>query len=123
MLALLARIGIGSIVDRIAAAYEARQNAETDQERIAADERIRTLEARRDVMVAESGTPINQIIRLLFALPVAVYYAKLFLWDKVFALGATDPLSPDLTKVAWVIIGFYFLSETTSTVARHWRRR
>jgi hypothetical protein len=69
-------------------------------------------------MIAESNTPINSIIRALFALPVAVYYGKIFLWDKVLALGATDALSADLLHVSWVIIGFYFLTEATTKIAR-----
>ena len=114
----LAKIGIGSIATKIADAYQAKQNAQTDREKIAADERIKMLEARRDVMVAEGNTPINAIIRALFALPVAIYYGKLFLWDKVLAWGATDPLSPDLQWTARIVIGFYFLYEGVKVIKR-----
>jgi hypothetical protein len=114
----LAKLGIGSIIGQLTHAYEARENAKTNRQVIAADERIKGLQARRDVMIAESNTPINSIIRALFALPVAVYYGKIFLWDKVLALGATDALSADLLHVSWVIIGFYFLTEATTKIAR-----
>lgn len=105
MLAWLASIGIGSIAKQLIAAYSAKQNAKTDQERIAADERIKTLEAR-----AGAQRPVDALIRVLFALPVALYFGKLFLWDKVLGWGATDPLSPDLRTVAMTIIGFYFVT-------------
>lgn len=118
MLAWLASIGIGGIVKQIAAAYEARENAKTDQERIAADERIKALEARRDVLVAEGRSPVNAIIRAMFALPVAIYYGKLFLWDKVLGWGATDGLSPELSNIAMIVIGFYFVTDTATRITR-----
>jgi hypothetical protein len=123
MLALLAKIGIGTIVDRLAAAYEAREKARNDRERIVAEERIKALEARRDVQIAEAPSRINTVIRALFALPVAVYFAKIFLWDKVLGLGTTDALSPELEQVAWAIIGFYFLLEGSTQVARIAKRK
>ncbi len=102
--AWLAKIGIGSIAGKLADAYKARENAKTDQERIAADERIAMLQAQ-----ASAQRPVDAWARLLFALPFIVYNAKLVLWDKVFALGATDPLSQNLTDVEMLVIGFYFL--------------
>ena len=118
MLAFLANLGIGTIVSRLAAAYEAREKAKTDTERIKADTAIRTLEARRDVMVAEAGSRLNALIRALFALPPAIYFAKLYLWDKVLQLGTTDPLSDELWWVATAVIGFYFLHDTARAVMR-----
>src|SRR3990167_760842 len=118
MLGFLANLGIGSIVNRLASAYEAREKAKTDAERIAADVRIKVLEARAAVQVAEARWPINGIIRLLFAFPVALYYGKIFLYDKVLGLGSTDPLSADLTWTARVILGFYFLFETVQSVRK-----
>lgn len=100
---------LNAIVDGISKAYIARQNATTDQERIAADVRIRTLESRRDVMVAEGNTRVNALIRAAFAAPFIIYNAKLVLWDKVLALGTTDPLSTELFQVEMACIGFYFL--------------
>jgi len=104
MLAFLLKIGIGSLASKLAAAYKARENAKTDQERIAADERIAMLKAQASVQ-----RPIDAVIRILFALPVAIYFGKLYFWDKVLAWGSTDPLSPELDKIAMVIIGFYFI--------------
>lgn len=113
---------VDRIGGKIADAKVAQANAITDQERIAAEERVKTLEARRDVLVAESGLPINTIVRLLFALPPAIYLAKLYVYDKVLGLGATDPLSPELWDVLWTVIAFYFLSELGSKAARIFKR-
>ena len=106
------------IADRIASAYEAKQQAQTDAEKIAADERIKTLEARRDVLVGEGGSRINAIMRAGFGVPPMVYLGKLYLWDKVLGLGATDPLSPELWNVLWTVVSFYFLDQIAGRVTR-----
>ena len=121
--AFLLKIGIGSIASKIADAYAARQAAQTDAEKIAADERIKTLEMRRDVQVAEAGSRINALVRLGFAAPPMIYLAKLYVWDKVLGWGVTDPLSDELSSVMWAVISFYFISETTLGVTRIIKRR
>ena len=98
---------IARISKVIADAYISRNAASTDQEKIKAEERIKSLEARRDVLIAESGSGINTLMRLAFAIPPAVYLAKLFVWDKVLGCGVTDPLSPMLEGIMWTVVGFY----------------
>lgn len=121
--AWLAKIGIGTIATKIAAAYEAKQKAKTDQAKVAADERIKTLEARRDVMVAEGHSPWNAGMRAFIAVGPALYLFKIFVIDKVVCppLGLacrTDPLSPELWQVVTAVIGFYFLVEGGIAVTR-----
>lgn len=109
---------ISRIAGKIADAYAARQQAQTDRERIAADQKIKTLEAKRDVLVAEAPHKFNGYMRAGFALPFVIYNAKLVLWDKVLALGSTDPLSPELFQVEVACIGFYFLYDITARLRR-----
>jgi hypothetical protein len=111
--------GLPAITRQIADAYAAKQNALTDQERIAADVQIKTLEAKRDVMVAESRSPLNQMMRALYAVPPGIYLAKIYLWDKVLGWGSTDGLTPLLEGVMWTAVSFYFLQDITE----RWRRR
>lgn len=118
ILAFLAKIGIGTIATKIAAAKEAQAKALTDQQKIAADERVKALEARRDVMAAEAGAPINAFIRAGFALPFVIYNAKLILWDKVLGWGVTDPLSDQLFQIELAAIGFYFLYDVAARLKR-----
>ena len=123
MLALLGLIGgwlnpISKITGQIANVRLEALRASTDQERIHADERAKALEARRDVLVAESGTKINGFIRAGFALPFVIYNAKLVVWDKVLGLGATDGLSTELFQVEIACIGFYFLYSITARMKR-----
>lgn len=106
------------VINAIAKAREAETNAQTEQERIAAQERVKALEAQRDVLVAEGGSKINALVRAGFALPFMVYNGKLVLWDKVLGLGTTDPLSAELFQIEMVCIGFYFLHAIADRLKR-----
>lgn len=107
---------IGKIVGSIADAKVAHRNAQTEEERIASQERINALNARRDILLATSRT--DRWIRAAFALPFIIYNAKLVVWDKVLSLGSTDPLSNELFQIEMICIGFYFLYEITSRLKR-----
>lgn len=109
---------ISRITDAIAKAKISSNQAATDQEKIHADERVKTLETRKAVLIAEAGSRINSMIRAGFALPFVLYNAKLVIWDKVLSLGSTDPLSDELFKVEMACIGFYFLYEATARIVR-----
>lgn len=109
-------------------------NAKTTEEQIAAQERVNTLQARRDVLIAEagSGSRINLIMRSLFALVALSVVAKLYLWDKVIGsfVGCsqavagtcgrfvTDNIDDNGWKLISMVMGFYFLSEVTLGVTR-----
>lgn len=113
---------ISRIAGKIADVQIAKAQATTDQEKVAADERIKALEAQRDVMIAESSSKINTIIRSLFGIPPAIYLAKLFVWDKVLGWGTTDPLSPVMEQTLWIVVGFYFLQHTVHGTVRIMKR-
>jgi hypothetical protein len=128
MLAFL--LGLIDPISRIAAKIAdykvAAKNAETDKERIAAEERVKTLEARRDVLVAESGSRWNTITRAALTIGPGCYLTKVFLWDKVIGsfvgytpnIFWTDPLDDNLWKVTAAVIGFYFLYDIVSRLKR-----
>jgi hypothetical protein len=112
---------ISRIVGKIADAKVAHANAQTDQERIASGERIKALESKRDVLVAESGNRANAWMRLFIAAGPALYLNKIFIWDKVLGPltgGSTDALDDNLWKVVAAVIGFYFLYEASRFLAR-----
>lgn len=111
----------------------ARLKAGTEEERIASDERVKTLEARRDVLIAESGvSKANIIVRVFFAAPVVAVIIKLLLWDKVIGslvgcsqaargtcgIFTTDPLDDNQWKIIMIVMGFYFLYEGAIGVTR-----
>jgi len=107
---------ISKIVGQIADAKVAMRNAQTEDERIASGERINALNARRDLLLTTSR--FDMWVRAGFALPFVIYNVKLVVWDKVLALGSTDPLSSELFRIEMICIGFYFLYEITSRIKR-----
>lgn len=108
--------------------------ATTEQERIIANERVATLQARRDVLVSEaaSGSKLNIYMRTAIAVGPASVILKMFLWDKVIGSFAgcsqaprgtcgifvTDPLDENMWTVITIILGFYFVSEVAVGVTR-----
>lgn len=126
---------LNGITSAISNAQIAKINAQTAQEQIHAQETINTLQARRDVMIAESAhSNINGIMRFIVAVGPASYLLKIFLWDKVVGavvgctvLGAagcssfnTDALDANLWNVVMVVLGFYFLYDASTTITRIW---
>lgn len=110
-------------------------DAVTDQERIRADERIKSLEAKRSVLVAEAGTSrVNAFMRASLGASVAIVVAKLLVWDKVIgsfsgcagpmgsalecATFRTDVIDVNQWSIITAAIGFYFLYEGAVNVTR-----
>jgi hypothetical protein len=101
---------ITSITQAIANEKIAAIGAKTDQERIEAEERVKTLEAKRDVLISEIGhSNWDLIMRVLLAMPVAIVMTKIFVWDKVFGIGTTYMAEPQLWNYITAVAGFYFL--------------
>lgn len=99
---------LSGIAKDLAAAHLQKSNAQTEQERVASDERVRTLEARRDVILAAQADPMERWVRIGFALPFVLYIWKLVVWDKLVG-GVTDNLSPDLWNILYIVLGGYFV--------------
>ena len=92
--------------------------ASTDKEKIEQEERVKALEARRDVLKAESDGRVNGVVRALLAVPVVVFLWKVIIWDKVLALGSTDDLSENLWYVTMMVLGFYYVHWTVGRLKR-----
>ena len=99
-------------------AYTAKLNAKNDSERVAAEGRISILESRKSIILAAQSDPFERWVRPLFALPFIIYNMKLIIWDKVFGLGVTDSLSPELYNVQLTVLGGYFLYEGLKVLKR-----
>jgi hypothetical protein len=117
--ALLSLINpVSTVVKELVSERVALTSATTEQDRIASQERIAVLQARRDVLIAASGSRSNRIMRFLLAVGPMIYLNKIFIWDKALARGSTDPLSADLWYVALMVIGFYFLADAATVLKR-----
>jgi len=100
---------ISNISKDLKEAYQARLNAQNDSERIAAEERINLLEARKSVILAAQGDPFERFVRIAFAIPFVIYLWKLVMWDKVLEWGVTDDLSQNLWNILFIVLGGYFV--------------
>lgn len=115
---------ISKIADKIAQVQIEKAKATTDREKISADERIKALEAKKDVIIAEAGSGVNQFVRAAITAPFIIYFWKLIVWDKIIMSGTsrTDDLNENLWWVSTVIIGFYFITDVTRQITRQFRR-
>ena len=124
---------VNGITKAIADEKIAGINATTEQERIHSDERVQTLQSRRDLMIAEAGvSKLNIIVRSAMGLSVAIVLFKLLVWDKVIGslVGCsqalrgtcgsftTDPFDDNQWKIIMIVVGFYFLYEGATAVTR-----
>jgi hypothetical protein len=107
---------LSDISNDLKEAYEAKQKAVTDKEKIAADERISILEARRSIVLASTTDPVGKWVRAMFALPFIIYLDKLLIWDKVLGFGRTDNITPDLWNIFAIILGGFFLDSAGKTL-------
>ena len=102
--------GIAAIGKELNRAYQAKLDAQNDQERINAEKQIALLEARQAVLLSEQGSWMTRWIRPAFALPFIVYNFKIVVWDKVLGWGVTDPLSAEFWHLQMIVFGAYFLT-------------
>ncbi|MCW2309753.1 hypothetical protein [Rhodobium gokarnense] len=115
----------GGVADRLIEAYRAKLTAENDADRIAADVRIKSLEAKRDLAVAEAGFfwSATRLGRFLFAVPLGLWYAAGVL-DSIFLFDWNVAALPSqFWDIAQVVIPALFLSETAQIGLRHWGNR
>jgi hypothetical protein len=106
-------------------AYRAKLSAENTSEKIAADLAARELsveqrerELATQVVIAEQGRWYTALPRPLFAFAFIIYVWKVVVFDKVFGLGTTDPLSGDVAQWAMIVLTAYFGGRSIEKVAR-----
>jgi len=118
---------INGITNAISNQKIAAIKAKTDEERIAAEENVKVLEARRDVLLsAQERSKFPIIIQSLLGLCAVAIVAKLAVWDKVIGSFAgcagdagklagcetftTDPLGTDLSMLVAAAVAFYLVT-------------
>jgi len=113
----------GPVAKALVSAYQAHLTATTTDNQTAAElagkeiaAQTAEINANTQLKIAEIGHPWE--IEKLFAYITLFYYAKLIIWDKVFGLGTTDPLTGWVLWAANLVIGFYFTKRGFENVAR-----
>ena len=124
MLAWLASLTGGPIVNGLIEGYKAKLDAAITHDHIAADLAAKDIEAEiaarqqaSAIIIAEQGRWYTAIIRPLLALPIIIYFWKVIVWDKVLGLGATDPLTGLVSDWAGTIVTAYVGGRTVEKVA------
>ncbi len=114
----------GPFVKAAVEAYRAKLDVENNADARTADLAARELaveqreaELSQQLVVAEQGNRIARLVRPLFAVPFIVYVWKIVVWDKVMALGSTDPLGADMTSLMTTVVAAYFGGRTIEKVA------
>ena len=113
----------GPVIKGLIDAYQAKLKAGNVSERIAADTATSEIAAQTAETNAITQYRIAEIGHWyepdkLMGYTVAVYFAKLLIWDKVLGIGTTDPLLGWSGTVATTIVGFYFTKRGFENVAR-----
>ena len=119
----LAGFVTGPVFDDLLKGYQAKLAAGNTSESIAADlaakelaVQSRELELQTQLRVAEIGHPFEP--DRLMGYCVAVYFAKLLIFDKVFGFGTTDGLAGFASTTANLIVASYFAKRGFENVAR-----
>lgn len=108
---------IDNITNAIANEKIAALNATTQQAQIEAQEKVNTLQAQRDVLIADaSHSSVDLWIRAGFCLGPLFILNKIYIYDKIW--DGTTILSPELWNVIMAEIGFYFLYSGAVTVSK-----
>lgn len=124
MLAILSSIisgVIGPITSTITAIYTKKQDVNIESLKV--NGQVDTALVAAYVSIAQANaTLLNnnaaRSLQALFAIPLAVYYGKCILWDKVFGLGSTDPLTGDIGTYSLWIMGFLFMHSAITSWGR-----
>lgn len=123
ILSWLASLLSGPIVGGVIDGYKAKLAAGNDKDRIAADLARRELDVQAREIEAQNAYRLATVGRWyepekIMGYAVAVYVAKLLVYDKVLGLGSTDPLGGWIETTANLIIAFYFGKRGAENVAR-----
>lgn len=118
------------VIDGILAGYQAKLSAENTRDAQAVDLAKKELEAEiaaraaaAETIRAEQGWWVTAMIRPLFAIPLAFYFAKCVIWDAMLGWGTTDPLRGLVGEWAGLIILAYFVGRPLEKVALVFGRR
>ena len=103
----------GPIIQGMIDAYKAKLTAETDLDKMRTDLAVQELSLQAKEAELQTQYRIAEIGHWyepdkLMGYSVAVYLAKLLIWDKVLGWGTTDPLVGWVETTANLVVSFFF---------------
>lgn len=113
----------GPVIKGLIDAYNAKLKAGNTSEKIAADLAAGEIAAQTSEIKAQTEYRIAALgywyePDKIMGYCVAVYIAKLLIWDKVLGLGSTDPLGGWIETTANLVVASYFAKRGFENVAR-----
>ncbi|MBB3656482.1 hypothetical protein FHX15_001710 [Rhizobium sp. BK650] len=123
---------LGGIIEKftgpLLAAYQARLEAETDQQKLAAAEVIKGIETARDIAVAEAADrwSATRLGRLLIVVPFGFWWAAIYLVQILnpwFGLSlVVIDVPPRIHDMALVLIPAIVIGDAGALLARQLKR-
>lgn len=122
----------GGIIEKftgpLLAAYQAKLSAETDQQKLAAAEVIKGIEAARDIAVAEAADrwSATRLGRLLIVIPFGLWWAAIYMvqilnpWFGLHLVVVDVP--PRINDMALVLIPAIVIGDAGALLARRLKR-
>jgi len=113
----------GPVIKGLINAYQAKLKAQTTDTKTAADLAATEIAAQTAEVQAQNQYRIAELGHWyepdkLMGYCVALYFAKLLVWDKVLGLGSTDALAGFAAVTANLVVSFYFAKRGFENVAR-----
>ena len=120
--AIIGFIG-GPVIRGLLDAYNANLKFKTDDKKIASDLAGLEIAAQTSEIKAQTEYRIAALgywyePDKIMGYCVAVYIAKLLIWDKVLGLGSTDPLGGWIETTANLVVASYFAKRGFENIAR-----
>jgi hypothetical protein len=112
---------LSTVIGKIADTKVALAKAENADEKAKLAAELDELHARQAVLTGQVGERLIGIVRVMLALPTVILLWKLEVYDKSlgeWTHGHTDQISPEMWRIVFAIIAFYFLYDITARFRR-----
>ncbi|WP_313618385.1 hypothetical protein [Agrobacterium sp.] len=123
---------LGGVVEKfttpLLAAYQARLIAQTDKDRLAAEQAIKSIEAARDIAVIEAADrwSATRVGRWLIVVPFGLWWAAIYLIQIINPWFGLSLVVVDVPKhindMALVLIPAIVMGDAGALLARHLKR-
>lgn len=112
---------ISPVTNTITAIFTKKEDVSLEKFKVDGQVDMALVEANVAIIQAQASLLKSQwlvVLQVGFGVPLMIYYGKCILWDKVFALGSTDPLRGDISTYSLWIVGFLFLHSAVTDWTR-----
>lgn len=108
---------LDKLIGPLERAYQAKIAAQTNKDKIAADQSIKFYEGQIALATTAAQSDKWWSTRELIGKCALIYVAKIVVWDTVLGLGITPDPGPQVSGIVLMVIGFYFGSKAATDIA------